>query len=131
MKAHAQRGLNCSEDVRGAADSRRAWPEGAAGGQRGWHAFVRGAAGAASRQEGRPEGGRAARRQARGRAARGVIFIWSCRVMRRGASVPRQDRWRGRPCHVTGQRPDSRHVTPLAAPGTAKSVSFEKKNKQC
>jgi len=36
--------------------------------------------------------------------------------VRDGAALPRQDRWRDRPCHVTGQRPGRRHVIPLAAP---------------
>jgi len=55
--------------------------------------------------------------------------------MHRGALVPRQDRWHGRPCHVTGQqRRLSPRQPPTAPPysramaiGATKSVSFEEK----
>ena len=40
----------------------------------------------------------------------------SCRAVGLGALVPRQDRWRGRPCHVTSQQPRSSPCHPPAAP---------------
>jgi len=33
-----------------------------------------------------------------------------------GASLSHQDRWRGKPYHVTGHRIGPRHITPLAVP---------------
>jgi len=42
--------------------------------------------------------------RAREGEGRGGSYIWLCRAMDQGASVSRQDRWRGSPCHVTGQR---------------------------
>ena len=84
------------------------------------------------RRAGRREGGRLAGRREGRRLADDIYLV-----------LPRQDRWRGRPCHVTGQRPGRRHVTPsrrvtmhgaaqafrrVMAIGTAKKVSFEKKN---
>jgi len=35
-----------------------------------------------------------------------------CRAVGYGVSVPRQDHWRGRTCHVTDQRRGRRHVIP-------------------
>jgi len=34
-------------------------------------------------------------------------------AVRRGAALPRQDRWRGRPCHVNGRDSGRRHVSQL------------------
>jgi len=59
--------------------------------------------------------------------------------VRDGAAAPRQDRWRGRSCHVTDQRPGRRATMHGAAQAfrhamaidAAKSVSFGKKIKQC
>ena len=80
------------------------------------------------------QAGRRARRQV-GRQREGgsrAIFTWDYRAVRDGAALPHQDRWRGRTCHVTGQRPGRRHVIPLAASlareiGAGKSVSFGEK----
>ena len=45
-----------------------------------------------------------------------AIRACRCRATDQGASLPRQDRWRGRPCHVTGQRSRSSPRHPPAAP---------------
>ena len=76
-------------------------------------------------------------RGGRGRQARlgHGSFIRLCRANDQGASLPRQDRWRSRPCHVTGQQPRSSPRHPATAPpcicramaiGAAKSVSLKK-----
>jgi len=69
--------------------------------------------------------------------ARPQGFIWPRRAMTPSAALPRQDRWRGRPCPVSGQRSWSPPRQPTGAAeafgrareiGTAKSVSFKKKS---
>ena len=99
---------------------RRAGAAGAAGGRRGWRASVCGAPGAAGGVWPCPAAGATGWRcqrqawQAGGTAPR--AFSRLCRATDQDTSLPHQDRWRGRPCHVTGQRPGHRHVIPLAAP---------------
>ena len=115
---------------------RRAGAAGAAGGRRPWHASICGTVDAAADMLGDGQalptvgagglghGGQAwagasvaarcGRARAGGRAR--AIFTWLCHATDQGASLPRQDRWRGRPYHVTGQCPGHRHVIPLAAP---------------
>ena len=43
-------------------------------------------------------------------------FIRLCHATDQGAALPRQDRWRGKPSHVTGQRFRSSPRQPAAAP---------------
>jgi len=61
-------------------------------------------------------------------------FIRLCRATDQGVALPRQDRWRGKPSHVTSQRFRSSPRQPAAAPpymtrlaiGATKNVSLKK-----
>ena len=61
-----------------------------------------------------------------------AIFIRLCRATDQGAAVPRQDRWRDRPCPISGQRfrSSAQAFARARAIGAAKSVSL-KKTRQC
>ena len=79
---------------------------------------VRGVAGRplAGRWRRRRRSGGRAEQGACGRAGSHAVYIWSCRATDQGAALPRQDRWRGKPDHVSGQQFRSPPCQPAAVP---------------
>ena len=103
----------------------RAWRPHQAVGGRAVPAFVArrpacSAAGTAVRRERARVGGLAARAGWTGHGG----YIWLYRATDQGAALPRQDRWRGRPCHVTGRDSSRRRVSPLPRHHTWRDPGF-------